>query len=198
MVLSFSALANNPNVLRFDLASGDNVQTLRPLENSDVGIMTEFLQNLSPQTRKFYPLSSYDTEMAQELCSDIDYSDKLRIILVNETPNECIGLFEYSFDIPKKYEIRFERYGIHIQKQTDCRLAFCLADTLQNQGVGSEAFPFLGRIARKLGKKRIVLWGGVMKENARAIRFYRKNGFQENGEFINDKGIQMLDMTVTL
>ena len=35
----------------------------------------------------------------------------------------------------------------------------------------------------QIGRRRIVLWGGVRADNPRAVHFYRKMGFVEQGQF---------------
>jgi hypothetical protein len=51
-------------------------------------------------------------------------------------------------------------------------------------------------IARRLGRTRIVLWGRVMVENARASAYYRRAGFRAVGEFVNSAGIPSVDMVL--
>jgi ribosomal protein S18 acetylase RimI-like enzyme len=53
-------------------------------------------------------------------------------------------------------------------------------------------------IAKRFGKKRIILWGGVLSDNARAIRFYEKHGFFRVGSFASQDGEQCLDMMLRL
>ena len=45
-----------------------------------------------------------------------------------------------------------------------------------------------------MGKKRLILWGGVKRNNKRAIRFYEKIGFQifTNNQCENFDGIHCL------
>jgi RimJ/RimL family protein N-acetyltransferase len=54
--------------------------------------------------------------------------------------------------------------------------------------------PPVREIARRLGRTRIILWGGVMIENARARAFYRRAGFRPVGEFVNSDGVASVDM----
>jgi GNAT superfamily N-acetyltransferase len=73
-----------------------------------------------------------------------------------------------------------------------------LADDYQNKGIGSVIFPYLLDVEKKFGQKRIILWGGVLCENQRAIRYYEKNGFQRLGEFKNSNHQDCVDMIFTL
>jgi GNAT superfamily N-acetyltransferase len=81
-----------------------------------------------------------------------------------------------------------------LDESTDCRIGLSLADEYQNKGVGSILFPAIVDIARKFGRKRMILWGGVFRDNQRAIRFYEKHGFRLIGEFAGQDDRQSLDM----
>lgn len=63
--------------------------------------------------------------------------------------------------------------------------------------MGTLAFPLVADVARRLGRTRIILWGGVLADNARAIRYYEKNGFRPVGSFAAADGMPSLDMMFT-
>jgi RimJ/RimL family protein N-acetyltransferase len=58
--------------------------------------------------------------------------------------------------------------------------------------------PFALDIARRFGKRRMILWGGVLADNHRAIRYYEKNGFRLLGRFHNEEGLECRDGILTL
>jgi GNAT superfamily N-acetyltransferase len=66
---------------------------------------------------------------------------------------------------------------------TDATIAPVVADAHQNSGFGSLVMLHLMPWLRRLGKRRMVLLGGVRQHNARAIRFYQKWGFRPVGTF---------------
>lgn len=37
------------------------------------------------------------------------------------------------------------------------------------------------KIARRFGRQRVILWGGVYSDNAAGLKYYRKAGFGEIG-----------------
>lgn len=90
--------------------------------------------------------------------------------------------------------VRYKGYGRPLCQGTDCRFGPCIAESLQGTGLGSLLFPYLVKIAKQLGQRRMILWGGVFVENTKAIRYYVKNGFVEVGRFKNNDGIDCLDM----
>jgi len=199
MTLNLSDVEENPALLSFRIRlenSGDFV--LRPLEPNDSEILADFLGGLSAQTREFYTLDGYDFATAKEFCDGINRFDKLRFVLVKESSGECVGLFEYSLDIPEGDKERFLGYGITLETESDCGFGPCLSELFQNRGLGSALFPILGGIARRLGRRRIILWGGVYACNKRAIKFYENNGFEKLGSFIDQDKKETLDMIIEL
>ena len=199
MPLSLSDVENNPSLLTFEiiLPAGE-VFILRPLEHKDVKLLAEFLENLSPQTREFYRIDSYDLSAAKEMCDAINKYDKLRFVVVNKSTNQLIALFEYSFDIPNGDKERFLKYDIRLNSKTDCRMGPCISDSYQNRGIGSVSFPYLVDVARQFGQKRMILWGGVFEKNKRGINFYIKNGFKKLGSFSDPNGKKSVDMIINI
>jgi RimJ/RimL family protein N-acetyltransferase len=199
MKLTLLDIEKDPSILTYEILLKNNeIAILRPLEKTDIEILTKFLENLSKKTRKNYTLDSYDKNTAQEFCNAINRYDKLRFLLIEKTTNDCIGIFEYSLDIPESDETRFANYNIQLNSETDCRMGPCLSDLYQNSGIGSMVFPYLIKIAKNLGQQRMILWGGVFSDNERAISFYEKNGFKRLGSFTNQDNKASLDMIIEI
>ena len=178
MALTLDDIARNPE----SISSSDYCQDLficfRPLLPDDDERLAEFLENLSEQTREFSTRDSYDLDEARRLCFAINRYDKLRLIaLINN--ERIIALFEFSLAIVEDDYQRFrENYQIELDEQTDARFGPCISDQYQNRQLGCWLFEKTKIIAQKMGKKRLILWGGVKRNNKRAIRFYEKIGFQ--------------------
>ena len=189
MSLTLSDISRNPEDFSEVFRSCSDLSfVLRPLLHADQDSLASFVSNLGPETRE---VCRYD-ESAADMCAAIDRFDKLRFVLVQS--NSIIGLFEYSFDITDGDAVRFAKYGFHLNRETDCRFGPCLADAYQNRGIGSAVFPRFAELARRFGQRRIILLGGVFRSNARAIRFYRKCGFRQVGQFRTSNGKESLDM----
>lgn len=188
---------------RVALANGKRF-VLRPLQGGDVELLARFLEGLSPTTRAFSTFDSYDRTAAQALCDAINRYDKLRFVVedvgaenaVGES-GAIVGLMEFSFGIPEGDVQRYQRYGMVLDGRVDCRFGPTLADGYQDRGLGSALFPHLVDVARRFGKQRIVLWGGVFAANMRAIRFYEKQGFVRAGAFAGANGQEVIDMLLT-
>jgi len=196
-MLTLGAVAKNPETVTRSLALPTGETALcRPLQPGDEAELADFLQRLSPQTRRFSAYASYDLAMARALCEAIARYDKLRFIAV--IGSRVVALLEFSFGIVAEDRERFQNYGIELDERTDCRFGPCIADEYQNRGVGSALLPFMLDIARRFGKRRLILWGGVLADNQRAIRYYEKNGFHLLGRFRDEMGSECRDGILTL
>ncbi len=78
---------------------------------------------------------------------------------------------------------RLSAYGLQLNHQTDGSFAPSVADNWQGKGLGKELFDFILPELSARGINRIILWGGVQRNNERAVRYYQKLGFQSLGHF---------------
>lgn len=171
--------------------------TLRPLNRSDIERLTTFLENLSTETRRLSTFDSYDKVTAIELCNAISKYDKLRFVLENQR-EEIVGLLEFTLDIPQKVKDKYATYGLTLDTDYACRFGPTLADEYQSKGLGTLIFPYIVKVAKLLGKIHIILYGGVLADNTRAIRYYKKHGFEITGKYISDNGDENLDMILNI
>ena len=199
MILSLSEVFAHPHLATYSLELRTGAKaSLRPLQADDVGELTTFLSGLSPESRRFSVFPSYDRITAQELCNAINRYDKLRLVIELPTSRTIIGLIEFSFGLPAGDLERYAGYGVPLDESSDCRFGPTLADAYQNQGIGSIVFPCVVDVARNFGKARIILWGGVLGDNIRAIHFYEKHGFRQVGAFVDYERLTALDMILEL
>lgn len=78
---------------------------------------------------------------------------------------------------------RLRSYGLELSNETDCTFAPSVADAWQGTGVGNILFSCMANELRQQHFKRIILWGGVQKNNDRAVHYYMRLGFTVVGEF---------------
>jgi GNAT superfamily N-acetyltransferase len=195
--LTLAGVAAEPGKLWYDVPLRDGALLLyRPLVAEDVDDLTAFLEALSPATREWWYRESYDRTGAEALCAAIGQYDKLRMVAVNSRHPDAglLALFEYSFGIPAGDHFRFGHYGLSLDEARDCRFGPCVRDDYQGRGLGSALMPATFDIARRFGKQRVFLWGGVYAENHLAVAFYRKQGFEEVGRFCSMDDKVSLDM----
>jgi ribosomal protein S18 acetylase RimI-like enzyme len=95
---------------------------------------------------------------------------------------------------------RYAQAGISIDSQVDCLIAPSVADAFQSQGLGTPLMRHMFHVARRLGRKHMLLMGGVYEHNARAVHYYQKVGFKTVGTFVASwaKGRPSYDMYVDL
>ncbi|MGW3768256.1 GNAT family N-acetyltransferase [Actinomadura verrucosospora] len=198
-MLNLTRIAEDPDSLRSRLESPDGVSLVfRPLVRTDAESLAGFLAALSPESRRFSGFDGDDLAAAQELCAAIARYDKLRLVLEEEASARIVGLLEFSLSLPEGDLVRYRRAGIHLDEATDCRFGLTLADDHQGKGLATLVLPLVCEVARRLGKRRIILWGGVLADNPRAIRYYEKNGFRRVGSFTGPDGQTSLDMILDI
>ncbi|MYS33817.1 RimJ/RimL family protein N-acetyltransferase [Streptomyces sp. KhCrAH-43] len=197
-MLSLTEVADNPAVLMSRLTLDDGADLVfRPLVHADAEGLAGFLGGLSRETRRMSPFDGYGLAAAAELCDAIARYDKLRLVIEDVASGRIVGLLEFGFDLVAGDIARYRDAGIALGP-TDCRFGVTLADDHQGRGVGSRVFPLVTEVARRFGRERVILFGGVLAENARALRYYEKNGFRAAGSFTGADGVRSLDMIVDL
>lgn len=194
---SLASVAAEPELVAQTIVlPGGEPIVYRALLPTDAGALAEFLGSLSQQTRRYWDMASYDLTAAQELCDAIARYDKFRMVAVSgkeEAEPAILALFELAFNLGTDQE-RYEGYGVSLPEGETCRFGPCIRDSYQNRGLGSALMPPTFEIARGFGQQRIILWGGVLQENERAIHFYRRHGFQLAGTFHEQNGLPSYDM----
>lgn len=195
--LTFAAVVRDPGLVAWKFLDQSGKEVIfRPLMADDVDRLAGFLARLSSETRRFSTYDGYDKAVARDFCDAIARYDKFRMVaVVNEW---VVALFEFAFWISDSDKDRFHSYGIDLNDTTDVKFGPCIADDDQNHGLGTQLMQRMASIARLFGKYRIILWGGVLSDNTRAIRYYEKNGFQMLGAFTNASGLASLDGILTL
>lgn len=190
--------ASNTSRYSYNLITNSGEKLLfRPLIHSDVKLLTSFLEGLSAETRRLSTFDSYGISMAREVCDAINKYDKLRFCLINSL-GSIVGLIEFTLDVPESDIARFLSYGISLDELRTCRFGPTLSDSYQNQGVGKLLFPYIMEIVKLLNKNAVILYGGVLADNERAIRYYLKHGFVKAGVFVNSDNLETIDMILYL
>jgi ribosomal protein S18 acetylase RimI-like enzyme len=182
-------------IQRFNLIKSESSEEIlfRRLLHDDVYTLQEFFKCLSEKTRRFGTCHSDDLQCAQQFCDDINQYDKLRMVAI-ATNGKMIAIFEFNL-ILEEFDInRYCKYGVELNSDSDIQLAACIADEYQNQRLGTKLLHLMIDLAKRLNKKRIILWAGVLTDNKQAIRFYEKNNFQIFQEkYIAEDGYECYD-----
>lgn len=155
--------------------------TFRPITPADAPILGRYFLSLSERTKSLYGPHPFDQATADALCSSIDYAANLRLVAtLPGTPEErVIAYFILQFSIPSNEIERYARAGISLDAALDCLVAPSVADDYQDHGLGTPCMRRVFQLARRLGRRNVVLMGGVYVENERAVHYYEKLGFQK-------------------
>ena len=199
--LTLSAIVETPE--RFTstwlLRDGEPVQ-FRPLRADDRTRLGIYFEALSQETRSRYGPHRFTVAIAEELCDQIGSDDTVRMIGVTgqEEAAEIIAYFILDFAIPPEEQKRYLGHGITLDNRIDCRLAPSVADRYQDTGVGSALMPRCKEVVRWFGYQRMILMGGVLVRNPRAVHFYQKHGFRKVGDFHEGTDKASYDMILSL
>jgi diamine N-acetyltransferase len=193
----------NPSCIATDLVTESGLAlTFRPVTPPDHHILGEYFISLSETTRSLYGPHPFDQATADALCAGIDYADTIRFIatIPNASLEKVIAYFILQLGVPAAEIERYAQVNIALDPQADCLVAPSVADAYQNKGVGSPLMQLVFDVARRLGRRHIVLMGGVFVANERAVHYYHKLGFRRVGSFIAPwaSGRESYDMFLAL
>lgn len=156
------------------------------LQSPDLPALLDYLQQLSPATRKRFGPHPFD-----EVAILRFYSNPFEIWGFLAKSAETGAIVAYA-PVKRGYlehdRPRLEGYGLSLSQHTDCTFAPSVADEWQGQGLGGQLFNFIQTELQARGIRRVILWGGVQASNAAALRFYEKMGFRIWGGFEYEGG----------
>jgi len=186
---------SRPEVVSKDVTMADGTPVrLRPLARSDAAMLGQYLVCLGEETKLRFSPHPFDRHTADAICRDIDSAKRLIIVgtVAHGQGERIVAYFMLDWS-PGDGEQR--RYG-SLNVEETAAVAPSLADDFQGKGLGTLVMQHVIGIARRAQQRKIVLRGGVQATNARAIRFYQKNGFRIVREF--KASIGNYDMELTL
>ncbi|NKB72420.1 MAG: GNAT family N-acetyltransferase [Candidatus Latescibacteria bacterium] len=180
------------------LASGQAV-SLRPLQADQAAALGAYFTALSPASRRVYGPHPFEQETADDFCAQLDSARTLRLLAWTDVGGgeEVVAYFIVELGVRQGDRQRYDKLGLELDENTDCTLAPSVVDAYQSQGLGSLMMVHLLEVLPRLGRRRLLLWGGVRADNPRAVHFYRKFGFRPVGEFAAG-GTNNYDMIVDL
>ena len=162
------------------LASGQQVY-FRPLRADQAAELGAYFTGLSQAIRRVYGPHSFDQETADGFCAALDSAHTLRMLAWVE--GKIVAYFVVELGVRAGDRRRYDALGLALHDETDCTLAPSVADAYQSQGLGSLMMQHLLGLLPRLGRQRMLLWGGVRADNPRAVHFYTKFGFRRVGDF---------------
>jgi len=148
---------------------------------SDIPALQEYFSRLGTETRSRFAPHGFDSECLHHIL-DPDHGHSC--FIARETKDGPIVGYAVARLFYEPYEKdRFKGYDWTTDNVTDAFYAPSVADDRQGQGIGRLLMKETRRTLSEIGRKRMLLWGGVQATNEKALDHYRKAGFIELGRF---------------
>ncbi|MGC3997534.1 MAG: GNAT family N-acetyltransferase [Anaeromyxobacter sp.] len=157
--------------------------TLRRLEPGDRDRLQAFLDALSPETRRRFGPHPFDPATVAALCEAAPTDAATWRWLALDAEGQVLGYALARRGHLSHDAVRIAGYGAPLVEPEDAFFAPAVADRSQARGLGTALLEQAAAELRADGRRRLFLWGGVQKDNARAVAYYLRNGFELLGEF---------------
>ena len=148
---------------------------------SDIPALLEYFSRLGPETRSRFAPHAFDDPTLHHLLNRD--SGHIAFVAINEESGHIIGYAVARLFYEDHEKERFQKYGWTPNDITDVFYAPSVADEHQGKGIGQLLMAEARQALTRMGRSRILLWGGVQASNDRAVAHYRKAGFTELGRF---------------
>jgi acetyltransferase len=172
----FAHLAILPYPSRFEqvltLRGGDTCH-VRPIRPDDAQMLQNLVRGLSPESRYFRFVSSFNELPATMLSrfTLIDYDREMALVaVVRERTSDADGVFTEIDRI-----VGVSRYVITPDQQS-CEFSLVVAEDMKGRGLGSRLMESIMDAARERGLAEIV--GLVLRGNAAMLKLMRGMGFE--------------------
>lgn len=150
-------------------------------ELTEVAELSQYLQDLGPETRLRFGPHPYDVDSISGLYLSSDCY--MGFISREVQSGQIIAYAIVKIGYLEHDRVRLESYGLVLNGLTDCTFAPSVSDAWQGQGVGNRMLDLVISELKRIHVKRIVLWGGVQATNEGAMAYYLKRGFKVLGAF---------------
>lgn len=158
-----------------------NELVVRKLNPDDLGVLSDYFRLLGSETRsRFGPHSFEINEMESMFAND---PSLMPVIIQHKHTGEIIAYSVVKLGYLDHDSFRLNGYGLTLDHHTDATYAPSVADNWQGKGLGKRMFAFILNELKSMGRKRIILWGGVQCSNERAVVYYQHLGFVTLGQF---------------
>jgi len=190
--------SNEPTFTRSIALRDGTAVHLRALVAADGARLGAYFENLSAATRARFGPHPLDRATADQLCATLDPSRTLRFVATLAADDLIIAYCILMLHVTEHEQARFAQYGLELISTLDCTVAPSVADAYQNQGLGVPLMKHVIDCARQLGRRCVVLLGGVQVTNERAVHVYQRLGFRTMGTFEYPGGCWNADMRLEL
>lgn len=148
---------------------------------NDAAALETYYASLSKQTRQRFAPHSFAKDALEEMLQQEQHYKML--IVVDPSTDKVVAYFIAKLQMFPYDVERWNRYGVALNDHDFALLAPSVADAYQSRGLGKRLLEFMKSILKEMGRKHLILWGGVQATNSNALAFYEKNGFKYAGKF---------------
>ncbi len=160
----------------------DKKITFRLLKSYDNVVLIDFFTNFSENLKKWYNPHPFDKKTVIEICNNIE--DKYKRV-IGVCDGKIVSYCQLFFGLRYWENVRFNKRGIYFNDNSVCTIAPCVAENLQNKGLGSNMMEYIISVCKKYNKQYIILHGGVVVKNKRAVAYYEKNNFKKTKKWFH-------------
>ena len=122
--LTVTELAARPDLARTAVAARSGQQVvLRLLKREDLELLTDYFLGLGEATREVYAPHPFDRETAQFICSEIDYTECLRLVAVAGAETAAPRIVGYFIAVLGVREGDLARYRLHGVVLNECEVS---------------------------------------------------------------------------
>jgi diamine N-acetyltransferase len=168
---------------------------LRKLEQTDSKQLYTYCHNLSTSIKEKFSPHSFDADSIQHICNQLPNEKTISYIAEIPESREIVAYFIIRLEVSLNDKNRLQTYRVDYEKL--CSFAPSVADEYQGKGLGRAMFEFIIRKLMDTDRSKMILLGGVQKDNQKAIAYYRSLGFIREGEF-DRNGVKNYTMSMIL
>lgn len=147
----------------------------------DADDILRYFRQLSNSSKQFFLPHAHEKHAIENIL--ISSQHLAYIALVD---NDIVAYFVLKKGYIEHDVPRFMNYEIQLDALRDCAIAPSVTDKWQGKGIAKIVMQFIVNDLLKIGVKRMILWGGVSKNNTQALSFYQRQGFSILGRFMHN------------
>lgn len=166
--------------MNIETKSGKQIK-LRKLNLADFDSLSAYLQGLNDDTRRRFGPHAYDRAAIEAFYGMHDTLEGY--VAIDLLTDRIVAYSAVKIGFWQHDSMRLQSYGLVLDNLHDAMFAPSVADEWQGCGVGNAMLSFIKNDLMQRGVYRVILWGGVQRDNDKAVNYYLRNGFKILGEF---------------
>jgi diamine N-acetyltransferase len=159
---------------------------IRLLQSSDEENLFQYLLHLSPESRFRFGPHAFDRETVHNICAQLP-GDTRRYIAEQQSTGYIVAYFLARLGMIEFDRKRYADRQQYFSESTTITFAPSVADAWQSTGLATVMNTFIENELKVMGIRHSILWGGVQATNEKAVKYYKKIGYQYQASFWNEE-----------